>query len=131
VTDKVVDASAIAAVAFVEPQAAAVAQRLNGHRLLAPTLFRYEIASTALRKMRSRPVERGLILEQHTASLSLDVEECDVDQAAALQLAQQMRLSAYDASYLWLALQLKCELVTLDKRLEKAFLAMRTSSGDR
>jgi predicted nucleic acid-binding protein len=31
-----------------------------------------------------------------------------------------MKLTAYDASYLWLAKHLNCELVTLDGKLEDA-----------
>lgn len=41
----VVDASAIAAVLFGEPEAPKVAERLGDSALLAPTLFSYEIAS--------------------------------------------------------------------------------------
>jgi predicted nucleic acid-binding protein len=37
-----------------------------------------------------------------------------------VRLAVDTGLSAYDASYLWLALALKAELVTLDARLANA-----------
>jgi predicted nucleic acid-binding protein len=38
-----------------------------------------------------------------------------------LSLAVQSGLSAYDASYLWLARHHDAELVTLDKKLQAAF----------
>jgi len=42
-------------------------------------------------------------------------------------LAERMKLSLYDASYLWLAHALGAELVTLDDRLARADEDMRRS----
>ena len=50
----------------------------------------------------------------------LGVEEVAVDYDEALDLAAATGLTAYDASYLWLARQLGAELVTLDRQLAKA-----------
>jgi len=44
----VADACAIAAVLFVEPEAGAVLDRLEGVSLAAPTLFAYELMWTPL-----------------------------------------------------------------------------------
>jgi len=53
VTDvKVVDASALAALVFGEPEAGAVAERLTGARLTAPALLGFEIANICVVKMR-------------------------------------------------------------------------------
>ena len=43
-----------------------------------------------------------------------------VDQAGVVVLATATGLTAYDASYLWLARHLQAELVTLDRRLAAA-----------
>jgi predicted nucleic acid-binding protein len=43
-----------------------------------------------------------------------------IDHDGALDLAARTGLTAYDASHLWLARQLGAELVTLDRRLERA-----------
>lgn len=43
-----------------------------------------------------------------------------VDHDGALEAAAATGLTAYDASYLWLARQLGVELVTLDRQLAKA-----------
>ena len=48
------------------------------------------------------------------------VEEMIIDHDGALDLAARTGLTAYDASHLWLARQLGAELVTLDRRLERA-----------
>ena len=54
------------------------------------------------------------------------VEEVAVDHDGALKLAVTTGLTAYDASYLWLARKLGAELVTLDKQLAKAEAASPT-----
>jgi predicted nucleic acid-binding protein len=41
-------------------------------------------------------------------------------------LAEHNELTAYDASYLWLARRLEAELVTLDQGLEDAWSVSRT-----
>src|SRR5579875_1510869 len=117
---KVVDASAIAAVVFEEPEAAAMAQRIAGVDLVAPPLIELELANFCLVKMRQRPEERvglrrALLLRAH-----LKIEHLDVNSADALDLAETARLTVYDASYLWLARDLGAELVTLDRRLAAA-----------
>jgi uncharacterized protein with PIN domain len=55
---KVVDASAIAAVLFGEPDADAVAQRLAEAQLVAPSLLRFELANVCLTKIRKHPAQR-------------------------------------------------------------------------
>ncbi len=50
-----------------------------------------------------------------------------VDLKAAVVLAEQTKLSLYDASYLWLARALDAELVTLDEKLARADKNLRGS----
>jgi predicted nucleic acid-binding protein len=119
--DKVVDASALAAASFVEPRASAMVAQLGGHRLFAPTLLRYEVAHVCIKKIRERPLERNLILSQYRSSLQTAIQLVDVDHAGVVSLAEKFGLSAYDASYLWLALERGMELVTGDDALKKAF----------
>lgn len=119
-TDKVVDASALAAAAFIEPRAQAVLERLRGQKLIAPPILRFEMASVCLKKIRSRPSERELILQQFEDSLAMPIQEYPVDHNAVVQTAEKFGISTYDANYLWLAQHLKIELVTLDGGLKKA-----------
>jgi predicted nucleic acid-binding protein len=120
VTDKVVDASAIAAIVFQEAEEEEMRERLPGSRLCAPYLLRFEIANVCLKKIRREPDRRMEIIEQHVASLNLPVEEFAVDTREVRSVAEDEKLSAYDASYLWVARRLGVELVTLDQRLQKA-----------
>ena len=118
----VVDASALAAVAFNEPLAAEMSRRLADRQLVAPRLLAYELTNAAVRKLRRHPDQATLIRAGLVRALSSDFALfwSDVDTAPVLDLALETGLTAYDASYLWLARHLGAELVTLDSELAAA-----------
>ena len=119
----VVDASALAAIAFREPEGRAMLDRLNGRELVAPRLLAYELANTALTKIRRHPSEANAIRVGLDGVLSdeMAIYWSDVAHDKVLALAEQTGLTAYDAAYLWLAQYLGADLVTLDTRLQRAF----------
>jgi len=113
----VVDASALAAVVFQEPEAEAVSRRLEGAIVFAPELLKFELASVAWKKAQRRPAEAAKIL----SALSIALDERwnltwqDVQPTDVVLTANATGLSVYDASYLWLAGSLGADLVTLDQ----------------
>jgi predicted nucleic acid-binding protein len=117
---KVVDASAAAALLFAEPEAENIAKRLEGARLAAPSLLDFELANVCLTKMRRQPDKRDAIRAAFRLANRLRVETVAVDHLAIVDLAEATGLSAYDASYLWVARALEAELVTLDRKLAAA-----------
>ena len=117
---KVVDASALAALLFGEPEGDAVAARLADARLVAPVLLGFELANVCLIKCRRHPAQRAALLAAFRLRARLPIEEIAVDHDAALELAQESGLTVYDASYLWLARVLGAELITLDRQLAVA-----------
>lgn len=122
----VVDASAFAAFIFQEPEGKAIATRLNGASLFAPTLLTFELASVARKKMRAQPALASRLL----MALATALEErwgivwCDVDPTELVLVANASGLTTYDAAYLWLAGSLGADLVTLDARLATAGAAL-------
>jgi len=118
----VVDASALAAVAFREPAGDAVRQRLEGAVVYAPPLLAFELMSVAWKKSRTHPADAVRIL----SALTLVLDERwhltwhDVQPADVVLVAHATGLTVYDASYLWLAGLLGADLVTLDDRLTSA-----------
>lgn len=121
---KVVDASALAALLFGEPEAEAIAERLDDARLVAPTLLGYELANICLVKSRRHPEQCSALAAGFRLRAQLAVEEVAVDHDVVLELAASTGLTAYDASYLWLSRQLDAELVTLDRQLARAGMAL-------
>ena len=116
---KVVDTSALAAVVFAEPDGQRVAAQLEGHDLIAPHLLPFELANVCLTKIRRYPAKRELILAGYKMVSRLPLTFMAVNMLEVVTLAEAKRLTAYDASFLWLAQQLGVELVTLDKTLAK------------
>lgn len=117
---KVVDASAIAALLFGEPEASAIAARIEGAHLFAPQLLAFEIANVCWVKCRRHPDKQQALRRQYLSLDRLGIEAVAVDHSAVVDLALREDLTAYDASYLWTTRQLNAELVTLDKALIRA-----------
>ena len=123
---KVVDTSAIAALLFGEPDAEIISERLGDSRLVAPALLEFELGNVCLLKCRRHPDQQEMLKKAFRLRNRLGVEEITVDHDAALELAAKTGLTAYDASYLWIARQLQAELVTLDRQLAAAEAASRS-----
>jgi len=117
---RVVDASALGALVFDEPKAEEMANALSTGTIAAPALLWFELASIALRKMAAHPKQKDQILNAFHLGRHLAIEVVEVDHSKVIELARTAGLTSYDASYLWLALHLGGELVTLDRKLMKA-----------
>lgn len=117
---KVIDASALAALLFDEPEADDIVSLIANTRLAAPNLIGFEVANVCVMKCRRNPSERLKLLSAFGCLADFRVEQVEVDQKAVSNLALETGLTAYDASYLWLANRLGASIVTLDKQLAKA-----------
>jgi predicted nucleic acid-binding protein len=117
---KVIDASSLVAIMFDEPEAERITPQLEGATLVAPQLLGFEIVNACLTKLRRHPDRRTGILQAFALQGGLMIDTAGVDHAGVLALAEQFRLTGYDASYLWLAQRLNAELVTLDRPLGRA-----------
>lgn len=115
----VVDASLIAALLFAEPEQATAERQLSDCQPVAPDLLPYELVNVAVVKLR-----RGLAEADVRAGLAdlqaLGIALHPVPAAPAFDLAAHYGLTAYDAAYLALAVQLHCPLLTFDRRLADA-----------
>lgn len=121
---KVVDASALAALIFAEPEGQEIAARLETATLVAPALLAFEMANVCLKKLRQDPARHASLLEAFALQVGLTIDIQDIDHVQVLALAERWRLTSYDASYLWLARELDVELVTLDRQLARAAAAL-------
>ena len=117
---KVVDTSALAAVVFSEPTRTAIEARLSGATLYAPTLIDFEMASVCLKKIHERPADRSAIFASHSNYEQFPIAKLPVVLREVVELAERLKLTLYDASFLWLSRSLGIELVTLDNDLLKA-----------
>ena len=114
----VVDCSVVAALLFDEPQRDAARAAMTGAALFAPFLLDAEMVSVAARKARldlSDAASLGL-----ADYLAMPITRREVDLAAQLHIALEDELTAYDAAYLALAVELRAPLATFDARLARA-----------
>jgi predicted nucleic acid-binding protein len=117
---KIIDASALGAMIFGEPEAQAIVGRLKGANLAAPSLLWLEMANLCLKKMKKYPQQGDAIRKAFDLALHLPIRTYDADPSQVLDLALNRGLTSYDAAYLWLAEIHGAELVTLDAHLMKA-----------
>ena len=121
----VVDASAVGAMLFEEPEAATIRAHIRGETVLAPQLIDYELANICWKKVRRQPDTQAETVAMLSAVAFVSMTRVPVPPAEAAALAIRTGLSAYDASYLWLAMAQDAELVTLDARLARINAQLR------
>ena len=107
------DASALVAVVFNEGDGERLTERLTGVAVSAPTLLKFELANVAL-KARRDPSHTPQIFRALAVAVTgrFNIHWHDVDATDVAILARATGLSAYDASYLWLAGTLGADLIT-------------------
>jgi len=123
----VLDASVALAWCFDDETTAAtqeVLERLDADRAIAPSLFPLEIANVlalAERRKRIRP-SRVTEFVELIGTLAIEIEEQTSSRALhdVLNLARGEALTAYDASYLELAMRLGLPLASKDVSLRQA-----------
>lgn len=114
----VVDCSALVGILFEEPWQAQASEKIRGRTMHAPFLLEIEFTSVAVKKHKQGySAVVGNALARFKA---LNVTLHQIELAGVLALALQYKLSAYDASYLWLAAELKAPLATFDEKLATA-----------
>jgi len=127
----VVDASMAAAWTLDDERSAAgdrILEEVRTHFPVTLPLFWYEYRSVLLMRHRRKGLSRESITDLIKAVSAIGIEELKVDDHEAIfSLAFQYDLSAYDAAYLALAIELKGILATNDRQL---VLAARAAGVD-
>lgn len=121
----VVDASAVGAVLFHEPDGPTIEAHTDGETLIAPHLIDFELANICWKRLRREPGKTAAILAMLSGLKAVAIKRVEVPAMEIAALAAQTGLTAYDASYLWLAMARDVELVTLDVELARVNQALR------
>jgi predicted nucleic acid-binding protein len=97
----------------------------------APTLGRSEFRNILAGYMRRKTLtfDQAIGLQSEAEDL-LAAAEYEVDSRAVFELIENSDCSAYDCEFIALAKRLQTRLVTLDKKLLKAFPEMAVSLAD-
>ena len=105
-----------------EHTAAAEALLQRDPEWAAPVLWRSEFRNILAGQMRRKTIsfEQANALQREAESL-LEGAEFEVDSLSLLELVRDSDCSAYDCEFVALAMKLGAKLVTLDKKLLRAF----------
>ena len=126
----VIDASAALAWIF-ERENSQEAQRaddllneLEAHPAWVPSLWPVEVANALLVAERRRVIQEAQVVDylQRLGHLPINADDCSAQsrQEAVIALGRQLQLTAYDATYVELALRKGARLATFDQRLARA-----------
>ena len=127
-TDLVLDASATLAWCFEDEHGAdsdALLDRLATSAALVPGIWHVELANALLAAERRRRITAPEIDDfcRLIQSLTIETDDPRLPPAALMALARAHRLTAYDATYLDLALRRNLPLATRDAALARAAAA--------
>jgi len=84
---------------------------------IAPTLLPYEVTNALKMAVLRGRINEDLAQRLLNEFLNWQINYQGVDYNEVIQIATRGKLSAYDASYVYLARKMKCELLTWDKKL--------------
>ena len=116
----VIDSSVLAAFIYRENESDLAQGRMSAHILHAPVILPLEIANTAMNKLRRRSASLEDLADRLAGFDFGTIRLLAVPPSETFSLAARFNLSAYDASYLWLAGELHAPLLTFDKKLGAA-----------
>lgn len=114
----VLDASAAYELSTANDHEAIIDQLASQEFVFSPRIFSFEMAQLFFAKYKERTFPPNALVGVQNLT-----QELDTDWDLLPPLIKRHNLSAYDASYLELALRERATLLTLDKKLRKAALA--------
>jgi len=114
----VADTNTFIAVALNEPEKDMIIRFTEGYDLIAPEVLPFEIgnALTAMMKRNALEADEVILAWDMVQHIQVDLRRIDI--RAALNIATQYNIYAYDAYFLECALNLRSPLLTLDRQMK-------------
>jgi predicted nucleic acid-binding protein len=115
----VADTNTFIAVALNEPEKDMIIRLTEGHDLIAPEVLPFEIGSalTAMAKRNALEADEVVLAWDMVQHIPVDLRQIDI--RAALDIATQYNIYAYDAYFLECALSFRSPLLTLDRQMKE------------
>ena len=113
----VADTNTFIAVALNEPERDMIIRLTEGHDLIAPEVLPFEVgnALTAMLKRKVLKADEVFLAWEMVQHIPVDLRRIDI--GAALKIATQYNIYAYDAYFLECAFNLHSPLLTLDRQM--------------
>jgi predicted nucleic acid-binding protein len=114
----VADTNTFIAVALNEPEKDTIIPLTEGHDLVAPEVLPFEIGNALTAMMKRNVLEADEVILAWDMIRQIPVDFRPIDIRAALNIATQYNIYAYDAYFLECALSLRSPLLTLDRQMK-------------
>src|SRR4030042_6078284 len=113
----VADTNTFIAVALNEPEKGMIIRLTKGHDLVAPEVLPFEIGNALTAMMKRNALEAEEVIQAWDIVQHIPVDLRRIGVRAALDIATQYNIYAYDAYFLECALNLRSPLLTLDRQM--------------
>jgi predicted nucleic acid-binding protein len=117
--DIVADTSIFLAAALNEPDKSSIIWLTTDASITAPEILPYEIGSALSAMVKRKKLTEAEALKAEKATSQIPVRLAGVDIRAALKIAAERNIYAYDACFLQCARLYSLPLLTLDKRMKQ------------
>ena len=114
----VADTNTFIAVALNEPEKDMIIRLTEGHDLVAPEVLPFEIGNALAAMMKRNALKADEVILSWEIIQQIPVDLRRIDIRAALNIAIQYNIYAYDAYFLECALNLRSPLLTLDRQMQ-------------
>jgi predicted nucleic acid-binding protein len=115
----VVDTNIFLAVLLEEPEREAVIRLTSGQEIIAPAVLPYEIGNALSALVKKGRITGSEAEKVWSYSRQIPVQLKPVDIGAALSLAVQAGIYAYDAYFIHAAISYRASLLTLDRGMRR------------
>ena len=116
----VVDTSVLIAVLTDEPERQKLIQTTRGADLIAPPSVHWEVGNALAAMLKRNRINREQVRIVLNAYEEIPIRFVEIDLSAAMEVAADHNLYAYDAYILTCARENRCSLISLDKGLLRA-----------
>ena len=115
----IADTNTFIAVALNEPEKDMIIRLTEGYDLVAPEVLPFEIGNALTTMMKKNALKTDEVVFTWDMVQHIPVELRRIDIRAALNIATECNIYAYDAYFLECALNLRSPLLTLDRRMKE------------
>ena len=114
----VADTNTFIAVALNEPEKDMIIRITEGHDLVAPEVLPFEIGNALTAMMKRNALKADEVISAWDMVQQIPVDLRRIDIGAALNIATEYNIYAYDAYFLECARNLRSPLLTLDQQMK-------------
>lgn len=117
--DIVTDTNIFLAVALNEPEKDRIIRLTSGANTISPEILFYEIGNALTAMVRKNQLDKTDASSIFEMINQIQVRLITIDISAALKLAFQFNIYAYDAYFLQCAKSMSCPLISLDRKMKQ------------